>query len=78
MLRSFLDRSSIFNLFGNFSDCSSCKVILPACLSFWPKLVIFDQLANVLTGLVNVKKQTKNARQLLKIFYIPDSDFSKL
>ena len=34
------------------------------------------QLANVLTGLVNVKKQTKNARQLLKIFYIPD--FSKL
>ena len=34
------------------------------------------KLANVLTGLVNVIKQTKNRRQLLKIFYIPD--FSKL
>ena len=31
---------------------------------------------SVLTGLVNGKKQTKNRRQLLKIFYIPD--FSKL
>ena len=28
------------------------------------------KLANVLTGLVNGKKQTKNRRQLLKIFYI--------
>ena len=52
MLRSFLDRSSIFNFFGNFSDCSPCKVILPACLSFWPKLVIFDQVSSFFRGFI--------------------------
>ena len=71
--------SSIFNIFWNFSDCAALyKCILPALsVIFWPKLVVFDQLANVLTGLVNGKKANQNASTVdeNRLFQI---DFSKL
>ena len=44
--------SSIFNIFGNFSDCAALnKCILPALsVIFWPKLVVFDQVSAFFSG----------------------------